>query len=71
MNSTEIAIIIGFIYSVSPNGKIRWHMNNLEGVISMYTTPVIDEKGIIYVGTDTGTLYAIGGEVENQGNGNV
>jgi outer membrane protein assembly factor BamB len=52
------------LYSVAPNGQLRWSVN-LDG--SQITgSPVVSGNGVVYIGTSTGDFYAV-----NSSNGNI
>ena len=59
----------GYLYAINPNGKVRWKIKTDGAII---TPPAISKNGTIYVGTDRGIIYAIGGyathNAENKGN---
>ena len=46
----------GYLYSISPDGKMRWKLRLDAGIVA---TPVIGCNKTVYVGTINGTVYAI------------
>ncbi len=46
----------GYLYSISPDGKMRWKLRLDAGIVA---TPVIGSNRTVYVGTINGTVYAI------------
>jgi len=59
-NALYISDDTGLMYSIDPiNGSINWVYTNIPQSNSTYTSPIIDDDGIIYVGSQANYLFAL------------